>query len=76
MNEIDLTVAGSGSGYGISEYDIAPYGDIFQPNVKTKLNGKYKSMRIVYSNAQIHRNIDLAGWEMEIAAPYRPEIKE
>ena len=75
-NTLTLDLNAAGSGYGVNPYGTAPYGDIAQPNFKTKLNGKYKSMRIKFINAEDQQNVELTGWELEIATPYRPEIKE
>ena len=75
-NDTSVDLASAGAGYGNNQYGNAPYGDNVQPNFKVKLNGKYKSMRILFSNSTVHQNIELTGWELEIATPYRLEIKE
>lgn len=75
-NEVTVDLSASGLGYGNNPYGIAPYGDPAQPNIKTKLGGKYKSMRIIYSNSEPQQSVRIQGWELEISAAYRPELKD
>jgi len=75
-NVLTVNLIGGGQGYGSNAYSDSPYGDITQPNVKTKLGGKFKSMRINFSNSEIHRGIEITGWELEASGPFRKEIKE
>lgn len=69
---------GSGiSGYGISEYGNAPYGDLVDPNRKHKIGPiKSKAIRLVVNNTDILENVDITGWEIQVAASYKAEIKE
>lgn len=75
-NDISLELSGAGLGYGNNEYGDFPYGDVPNPTVVTKLNGKYKAMRIIFSNAEVHRNVEFSSWELEIQAPFRDDLKK
>jgi hypothetical protein len=63
-------------GYGVSEYGVAPYGDVAFPTSKYKLQGgRYRSLRVRFSNNEDQRNIVLSGWELEIVTAYRKAFK-
>ena len=63
-------------GYGVSEYGVDPYGDPSTTGLKHKLNnGRVTSLRVILSNAQEQTNISVTGYELEIAAPYKPAYK-
>lgn len=63
-------------GYGISEYGTAPYGDPVEQSKKIKLKSDHlNSMRILLSNSELHRNVIVTGYELEVAAPFK-DIKE
>lgn len=76
QNTLTLDLSGPGGGYGVSAYGTSPYGNITQPNVKSKLNGKFKSIRLLFTNSQLQKNVEIAGWELEFEAPYAAKIKE
>ena len=45
--------------------------------LKSKLSSKKcKSLRLTFKNQELNKNALLSGYELEIVAPYRPEIKE
>jgi hypothetical protein len=75
VNDIDILMEGAGDGYGLNLYGVAGYGDTFNPSFVTKLNGKFKAMRIIYSNDENQKNIELTGWELEVSAPFDFQIK-
>lgn len=63
-------------GYGISEYGDAPYGDPVDQSKKIKLKSDHmKSMRLLLSNSEMHRNVIVTGYELECAAPFK-DMKE
>ena len=67
---------GNGGGYGISPYGDSPYGDLFFPSRKCKIGPiKATSIRFVMKNNNPCENVDILGWELEVAMPYRQEIK-
>jgi hypothetical protein len=73
-HEIAINLNSGGSGYGLNPYGLGWYGDIQQPNFKTKLGAKAKSLRLIWENTQDQKNLELTGWELEIAAPFMPRI--
>lgn len=75
-NSLTMNLVGGGAGYGVNPYSDTPYGDVTQPNLKTKLGGKFKSMRIIFSNSEYHKGVEMTGWELEASNPFRSEIKE
>lgn len=76
VNSLSVNLLGNGGGYGISPYGSSPYGAVNQPNIKTKLGGKFKSMCIIFTNSDIYKGIELTGWELEASDPFSREIKE
>ncbi|MBR9701025.1 hypothetical protein GOV11_04125 [Candidatus Woesearchaeota archaeon] len=72
-----FTVSLGVSGYGVSAYSTTPYGDPAENAVISKLStGRFKSLRLRYSNINAQQNTILTGWELEIATPYRREFKK
>lgn len=69
---------GYGNGWGKeAQWGNSPWGSIIIPFMKSKLpNKKCKSLLIGFENSEVNSNILISGYEMEIAAPYRAEIKE
>lgn len=63
-------------GYGKGKWGIFNWGDRLFEGVKTKLFGKAKSIQLKFTNNNLNENILLSGYSMEIAAPFKPEIKE
>ena len=66
-------------GWGETTYDSVGWGDNVVRNkyLKSKLTSKKcKSLRITFKNEELNKNALLSGYELEIAAPYRQEIKE
>lgn len=75
-NSLTMDLSGAGDGYGLNPYGTAPYGDIDLPNVKSKLGGKFKAIRVIFSNSQYQKNIEITGWELEGQFPYLEKMKE
>ncbi len=66
----------SSDGYGVSEYGNAPYGDPAELAAKNRLGqGRVRSLRVRFFNSLDQENIAMTGWELEIAAPFRPGFK-
>lgn len=70
------SVTFEGSGYGLSEYGTAPYGDPANPDRKHKLsNGRVYSLRVGLVNDQEQTNVAITGYELEVSLPYQPAFK-
>lgn len=63
-------------GWGLSPWGIPSWGDRNYYSVTTKLFGKGKSICFKFKNNNVNENILISGYLMEVAAPYKPEIKE
>lgn len=64
-------------GYGSGPYGEAPYGDPILAAAKHKLNnGRVMSLRVIFNNAEEQTNVSITGYELEIAAPYKPAYKK
>lgn len=60
------------TGYGADPWGLFPWGNPIEEGLKMKLKtDKARSMRITFSNNQLHKNFLITGWELEGAAPYR-----
>jgi hypothetical protein len=59
-------------GWGLGSWGEFPWGDpvLSTKDIKLKSN-KTKALRVIFKNNQLHKNVLLTGWELEIAAPYR-----
>jgi hypothetical protein len=72
-SEVNVTI-GSG-GYGVDPYGTSPYGDPVEPSYVRKLNNnRVKSIRAVFVNDEMQKNINVTGYEFEISAPYKPRF--
>ena len=77
ISSITLDFGGGALGWGSSPWGSFPWGEVRLFALKHKLNqNKTKSSRIVFSNSTVNENILVSGYELDIALPYRPEIKE
>lgn len=76
-NSFMIDFSGNGGGYGISPYGVTGYGDIFFPSRKCKFGPiKARAIRFVLKNNNDCENVDIVGWELEVAMPFRTELKE
>lgn len=65
-----------GGGYGVSSYGENPYGDPTEGAAKHKLNSsRTRSLRVIFENEIDQQNVIISGWELEVAAPFRPGMK-
>jgi hypothetical protein len=71
----EVTVSIGASGYGVDPYGTGPYGSPTEPTYVKKLNNnRVKSIRAVFTNSEMQKNINVTGYEFEIAAPYKPRF--
>lgn len=68
----------SSDGYGIAAYDtLTPYGNPAESAAKHRLGqGRIRSLRVRFYNSNEQENVKITGWELEVAAPFRPAFKE
>ena len=68
----------TGGGYGIASYDdTTPYGDPAESVGKHRLGqGRVRSLRMRFLNQREQENVNITGWELEIANPFRPGFKQ
>ena len=71
-----FTLDFSGVGFGTSEYGNAPYGDISEGSLRHDLRReRCKSMRLRFTNDELHENCLFSGIEYLVALAYRTEMK-
>lgn len=71
----DVTINIGADGYGLSPWGTTYYGDPSEPTYIRKLNNnRVKSIRAVIANEQMQKNINVTGYEFQIAAPYKPRF--
>ena len=75
---IPLDFGGSSSGgWGAGGWGVSSWGSQILDAMKTKLpSGKSKSLAVSFENNTLNENVLMSGYEMEIAGPYKKEIKE
>lgn len=67
----------SGGGWGVAPWGTSTWGSNILQGLKTKLpSGKTRSLLLNFENNNANENVLISGYEMEIATPYRTEIKE
>lgn len=72
----DFTMDFDDVGYGVSAYGAYPWGDVRNFEMKHTLNsGRVRSLRVVFNNAEHQTNMEILGWELEIAMPFKPGLK-
>ena len=71
ITDLDLDFSGGSDGWGVGPWGDFAWGEIRLSQVRTKIaSKKSKSMRVCYVNEELHENILISGWEIEVAAPY------
>ena len=74
---IDFDFGQGAGGWGLFKWGSGIWGSTTLIQLKSKLpTGKSKSLRVSFTNDTANENILLTGYEMEIAMPYKTEIKE
>lgn len=77
ISSITLDFGGGAAGWGSSPWGNFPWGEVRLFALKHKLNqNKTKASRVVFSNENGNQNVLISGYELDIALPYRKEIKE
>jgi len=77
VGNFEIDFADGIEGYGVSPYGVASYGDVTDPNRKVKIGPiKARSIRFRMKNEEMLQNVDITGWELQLAMPFRKEIKE
>lgn len=72
-SEVIITL--SSAGYGEGPYGLDGSGGGIDPSYVRKLNNnRIKSVRAVFSNDDIQTNINVTGYEFQVAAPYKPRF--
>lgn len=67
--------AGS-AGYGYGAWGSSPWGSPVTATILYKLRvTKLRSIRFLFSHNTIHEKVAISGWEYEMSAPYREEMK-
>ena len=73
--ESDVTITSGAGGYGQDQYGLDPWGSPTDPTLTRKLNNsRVKSLRVIFSNEEIKKNFLVTGYELEVAAPYKPRF--
>ena len=67
---------GAFGGWGIAPWGEFAWGSRDFKGIKTKLFGKSKAIALRFKNNNINENILISGYAMEVASPFRTEIKE
>jgi len=75
---IPLDFAGtSAGGWGNSIWGVSSYGNQILESIKTKLpSAKSRALCLDFTNDTVNENVLIGGYEVEIAGPYKKEIKE
>ena len=77
ISSITLDFGGGAAGWGSSPWGNFPWGEVRLFALKHKLNqNKTKASRVVFTNDNVNENVLVSGYELDIALPYRKEIKE
>lgn len=64
-------------GWGADPWGIYPWGGPPSQFFKSKLpSGKSKCLKMVFSNSNLLENVLITNYELEVAAPFRQEIKD
>lgn len=65
------------SGWGLSAWGEDSYGDIKEvSNTRRLAAHKANLLRVVFSNDNIHENVLISGFELEVSTPYKPGLRE
>lgn len=73
--ESDLNLVIGAGGYGEDRWDLDAWGSPSEPIVTRKLNNnRVKSLRVIFEHDEIQKNMVISGYELEVAAPYKPRF--
>lgn len=77
LGGIDFTFGEKVLGYANSAWDNFNWGDTTESKRKSKLpTGKAYCLKVKFTNSNVNENVLLTKYELEVATPYRLEIKE
>jgi hypothetical protein len=70
------TIQNGAAGYGLSPYGSSAYGDPSDAAPKHRLSvGRVRAAKVIFTNDEAQTNVAITGYELEIAAPYKPVFK-
>lgn len=73
--ETEVTIDVGAGGYGADRWDLDAYGSPADPTSTKKLNNnRVKSLRVIFQNSEMQKNFLVSGYELEVAAPYKPRF--
>lgn len=73
--ETEVTVDVGAGGYGVDRWDLDAYGSPADPTTTKKLNNnRIKALRVIFQNSEMQKNFLVSGYELEVAAPYKPRF--
>jgi hypothetical protein len=76
-SDFSLDFSGGALGWGSSAWGQFPWGESRLEQMTSKLKSKKaKALRTVFTNANLHENILISGYELEVSASYDLQIKE
>ena len=76
-SDITFDFGGGALGWGTSPWSNFAWGEVRLYTLKHKLNQRRsKAARVVLANSTANENVLISGYELDIAMPYRKEIKE
>lgn len=74
---ITMDFTGGSLGWGNSGWGNFPWGESRLYSIKNKLKSrKTRALRIAFANNTINENVLISGYELDVVAPFRLEIKE
>ena len=72
-----MDFSGGAEGWGNSPWGQFIWGEARLEQMRSKLaSKKARALRVIFNNANLQENILISGYELEIALPYDPQIKE
>lgn len=76
-SSISLDFSGGAEGWGNSPWGEFIWGEARLEQMRSKLaSKKARALRVIFNNTNLQENILISGYELEVALPYDPQIKE
>ena len=77
ISDISIRFGSSGGGFGLSPFGISPFGDTKDLSSTRRLAAhKANTLRVIFSNNNLHENVLISGFELEVATPYNPALRQ
>lgn len=74
---IDYDMGGGNLGWGLSPWGNFRWGEPRLTQLKKKIaSKKSRSIRFILENSNTHENVLISGYEVQVATPYKPDMKE